>query len=57
MLYISWVGFPLSWRPLISSKNQEENLVAEEKNALSQLQRPRDRVTFGISFMIESGMP
>ena len=60
MLYISWVGFPLhhhqslrlslSWSPLIFSNDQEENSVAEEKNPLLQLQRPRDHLTFGIPF-------
>ena len=46
----------LSWRPLISSNDQEENLMAGEKNSLSQLQRSRDRATFGIPFVMESGM-
>jgi len=31
--------------------------VAEEKNPLAQLRRPRDRTTFSISFVMESGMP
>ena len=64
MLYISCVEFPLyhnwqslSWRSLISSKDKEENLMAREKNPFSQLRRPRDRATFSISFVMESGMP
>jgi len=67
MLYISWVGFPVhnqlsimtyafSWMPIISSKDQEANLVAGEKNPLPELRRLRDRATFGISFVMESGM-
>ena len=47
----------LSWRPLISSQDKEENLVAGEKNSLPQLWRPRDRVIFGIPFVMKSGMP
>ena len=42
---------------LISSKDQEENLVAGEKNLFPQLLRPRDRATFGIPFVMEPGMP
>ena len=42
--------------PLISSKDQEENLMAGEKNLLSQLRRLRDIAIFGIPVM-ESGMP
>jgi len=32
-------------------------LVVGEKNPLSQLWRPQDRTTFGISFVIQSSMP
>ena len=42
---------------LISSKYKEENLVAGEKNPLPQLRGHRDRATFGILFVMESGMP
>ena len=31
--------------------------MAGEKNPLSQLRRPRDRATFGIPFVMVSGMP
>ena len=63
MLYISRVQFPLhhndhlSWRPLIFSKNKEENLVTGEKNPFPQLWHPRDRATFGIPFVMEFGIP
>ena len=57
MLYMSWVGFPLHLNDLISSKDKEENMVAEEKSPLPQLWCPRDRATFGIPFVIESGIP
>ena len=63
MLYILWVGSLSTTMtisllgPLISSKDKEENLVAGEKNPLPQLRRPRDRATFGILFVMESGMP
>ena len=43
-------------RPLISSKDKEENLVAGKKNPLPQLWRLRDRAIFGMLVM-ESGMP
>jgi len=43
--------------PLISSKDEEENLVAGEKNPLSQLRCSRDHATFGIPFVMESCMP
>ena len=52
----SVMTYSLSWRPLISSKDQEENLMAGEKNPLPQLWRSQDRATFGIPFMMESGM-
>ena len=42
---------------LISSKDKEENLVAREKNPLPQLRHHRDRATFGIFFVMESGIP
>ena len=31
--------------------------MAGEKNPLPQLRRPRDRLTFSIPFVMESGMP
>ena len=31
--------------------------MAREKNPLPQLWRPRDRATFGIPLVMESGMP
>ena len=49
--------YSLSWRPLITTKDQEGNLMAGEKNLLPQLWRPRDRATFGIPFIMKSGMP
>jgi len=42
--------------PLISSKNQEESLLAGEKNPLPQLWYPRDRATFDIHFIMELGI-
>ena len=63
MLYILWVGFPFHHNDLIPlletshlPKDQEENLMAGEKNPLLQLRRPRDRAIFSIPFVMESGM-
>jgi len=49
--------YTLPWRPLISSKDQEENLVAGEKNPFPQLRRRLDGAKFNISIIMESGMP
>ena len=57
MYIMGRIPSPLSWRPLISSKDQEENLVTREKSPLLQLWHPWDRATFSISFVMESGMP